>query len=166
MLGKDPRATLADVAKGAGVGRATLHRYFASREELVSVLALESIQAIDEACAAIDYYGQSPTVSLRQTLEVTVPLGARYAFLAYQATFDEEVMRELSRQHDETRQLVEAVKSEGTFDAEIPTSWIVTTIDHLIYAGWSAVQAGTPAPQVVDLMMRTLTRGLGTGQAP
>ena len=38
VFSRDPSAPLAQVADRAGVGRATLHRYFASRDELVRAL--------------------------------------------------------------------------------------------------------------------------------
>jgi AcrR family transcriptional regulator len=34
VLARDPTATLADIAQAAGVGRSTLHRYFADRDHV------------------------------------------------------------------------------------------------------------------------------------
>lgn len=164
VLGKHPRASTADIASAAGIGRATLHRYYASRAALIQALAHESIAAIDEACAAIDYMGQSPTLSLRQTLEAIAPLGSRYAFLAYQgeAFEDPELVDALARQVSEMRELVEAVKAEGGFGPDVPTAWIVAAMDALIYAAWLEVRAGSLAPRdVAELVFRTLTSGLG-----
>ncbi len=168
-MSDNPRATLANVAEEAGVSRATLHRYFTSRDELIRMLALESIDAIDRACGEIDYYGQSASESLRQTLDAIVPLGAHYSFLALQGeavAHDPEVARNLKRQLSQTAELVEAAKAEGTFGADVPTAWIVATIDALIYASWSTVHQGTVAPRdVAKLMFRTLTSGLGPRRA-
>lgn len=165
VLSTTPRATLADIATAAGVGRATLHRHFSSRDDLILTLAREALEQTDQACADIDYHGQAASISLRETIEVIVPLGARYAFLAYQpisSRDDSAVGRHLKRQEQQMRELVEAAHVEGMFAPEVPVAWIVATIDALLYAGWSAVQAGTVAPRdVTALILRTITRGLG-----
>lgn len=156
------------MAELAGISRATLHRYFPSRDKLIRVLTLESIEAIDEACRGINYYGQSAVRSLRETFEAIVVLGARYSFLASQAgavAHDPEILQNLERQLAELTELVEAAKAEETFAADVPTAWIVAAIDSLIYAGWSTVHKGTVAPRnVANLMFRTLTSGLGPAQ--
>lgn len=46
VLGEDASARLDDVAVSAGVSRATLYRYFASREELLAALFQEAYQEI------------------------------------------------------------------------------------------------------------------------
>ena len=52
-------------------------------------------------------------------------------------------------------------KSEGGFDAAVPTPWIATAFDHLIYAGWGMVIADElTAKQAADLAWRTLTNGV------
>jgi AcrR family transcriptional regulator len=50
LLTESPRATMAQVAQAAGVGRSTLYRHFADREELVS--ALRDSEAEQPAAAA------------------------------------------------------------------------------------------------------------------
>lgn len=49
VFSKNPSAALSDVAERAGVGRATLHRHFAGRDELVRALAKIASKEMDEA---------------------------------------------------------------------------------------------------------------------
>ncbi|TPV95095.1 MAG: TetR/AcrR family transcriptional regulator [Myxococcales bacterium FL481] len=164
VLAANPRASLSDIATAASIGRATLHRHFSSRNDLVITLARASIQAIDAACAHIDYHGQSAADSLRETIEAIVPLGARYSFLAYQGEVleDEQVRAELTRQVESVRALVEALKLEGGVGLDVPTAWVVATIDALIYAGWLEVhRKSIAARDVAGLVLRTITAGLG-----
>ncbi|MEM7152502.1 MAG: TetR/AcrR family transcriptional regulator [Myxococcota bacterium] len=167
VLSRKPRATLADIATAAGVGRATLHRHFKSRDDLVQTLAKHALDQTDEACSHIDYYNQAASVSLRQTLEAIVPLGSRYAFLSYQNISERDdgpIAAQLRRQGEQLRELVVAARDEGMFAPEVSVAWIVATIDALIYAAWNTVSDGSVAPNdVTDLIMRTLTRGLAAG---
>jgi len=148
------------------VGRATLHRHFKSRDDLVDTLAHAALDATDAACADINYFGQSASVSLRETIEALVPLGATYAFLAYQPISeaqDTPLGERLRAQSEQMRVLVEAAQNDGMFSKDIPLAWLVTSIDALIYAGWDAVRRGDIAPNdVARLTLRTLERGLGT----
>lgn len=163
VLSKNPSAALSEVAERAGVGRATLHRHFASRDDLVRALALQANQemdeAIDVACTPAETYSEA----VRLALQALIPLGDRHGFLALELfSGNAEMQAEFARQSRETAELVEAAKREGLFDKAVPTSWIVQAFDHLIYAGWESVSAGKTTPdQAADLAWRTLTNGLG-----
>lgn len=163
VFNRDPSASLAQVAELAGVGRATLHRYFASRDGLIRALAHIAIQEMDEAveiaCGNVKSYSEAMHVSL----EVLIPLGDRYGFLALEAVeHDPELQDEFTRMRQETEELAEAAKAEGLFDKTVPTSWIVQAYDHLLYAAWESVKADEATQvQAADLAWRTLTSGLG-----
>lgn len=159
----DASASLSEVAERAGVGRATLHRHFSSRETLVRELARVAIEEMDEvvetACRNVASYSEA----MRISLEVLIPLGDRHGFLAMEPIDDDpDLLAEFERQRKETEEMVEAVKREGLLDVSVPTAWIVQAYDHLLYAGWESVKAGQATPtQAADLAWRTLTTGLG-----
>ena len=162
VFSRDPSAPLAAVAERAGVGRATLHRLFSSRDDLVRTLARTAIQEMDEAADAACEGVQSYTEALRLTLVAIVPLGDRYEFLSREPVDDDptlaaEFRRQLALIHD----AVEGAKQEGTFDRNVPSAWIVQAYDHLIYAAWESVSSGSATPtQAAELAWRTLTSGL------
>ncbi|MCR9079125.1 MAG: TetR/AcrR family transcriptional regulator [Hyphomonadaceae bacterium] len=164
VFSKDPSAALSDVATLAGVGRATLHRHFSSRDDLIRQLAKianqEMDDAVDAACADVASYSEA----VRKSLHALIPLGDRYGFLELEPIDDDpELKAAFERQKRETEAMVDAAKGEGLFDTAIPTSWIVQAYDHLLYAGWESVKAGGTTPdQAADLAWRTLTTGLGT----
>ena len=164
VFSKDPSAALSEVATLAGVGRATLHRHFASREELIRQLAKianqEMDEAVESACANVTSYSEAA----RKSLHALIPLGDRYGFLELEPIDDDpDLKAAFARQKRETEDMVDAAKGEGLFDIAIPTSWIVQAYDHLLYAGWESVKAGETTPdQAADLAWRTLTTGLGT----
>lgn len=163
ILSRNPGAPLAEIAEHAGVGRATLHRYFSSRDDLVLELAqlaiAETDQAANAACEGVESCGEA----LRLTLRALIPLGNRHGFLALEPLNSAlETMTEYKRQLDETRDMIEGAKTEGLFDTHVPTDWILQAYLHLLFAAWEAVrtESATPA-QSADLAWRTLTEGLG-----
>jgi AcrR family transcriptional regulator len=163
LLGRNPGISLSEIADHAGVGRATLHRHFASREALLIALAHQAIAEMDQAAEAACLDAPSHTAALKRCLEALVPLGDRHSFLAHIPLDDDAALTaEFERQSRETYDLVNAAKQEGAFAAHVPTSWIVQAYDHLLYAGWESVRAGDTTPaQAATLAWQTLTRGLG-----
>ncbi|MEM1052254.1 MAG: TetR/AcrR family transcriptional regulator [Pseudomonadota bacterium] len=163
LLASDTGVSLADIATRAGVGRATLHRYFSSRDDLFFALAKAAIHDMDDAVEAACKDCSSHSDALYQSLKALVPLGDRYRFLAND-TLEEhpDLQADYERQERETVGLVDAAKGEGLFDQAVPTSWIVQSFEHLLYAAWESVTAQQCTPdQATDLAWRTLTNGLG-----
>lgn len=163
VLGRNPGASLSEIATRAGVGRATLHRYFSTRDKLVRELALEALRRTDEATTGIEAQATTAKEALQMVLEAVLPLGDRYHFLASEsvAITDPEILKESKRQLAELAELAEALKAEGEVAPDIPTAWAVVAIDSLIYAAWSAVEDGQVARrEAADLLLRTVLRGL------
>ncbi|WP_299326926.1 TetR/AcrR family transcriptional regulator [Parasphingopyxis sp.] len=165
VLRQDPSAPLSAVADRAGVGRATLHRYFASREALIHALALIAIEEMDAAAEAACADAPSYAEAFRNMLAALIPLGDRHGFLATEPVeSDPAIAAEFERQTNETREMIDAAKQDGLFDPAVPTDWIVQAFDHLLYAAWESVKAGEIThQQAADLAWRTLESGLGTG---
>jgi AcrR family transcriptional regulator len=163
VLGQDPAASLAEVADRAGVGRATLHRHFKGRDDLMVALASTAMLELDEAVDAATADAPSYTEALRISLAAIIPLADRQWFLSREPVEqDPGVMAGYQRQLKELADAIDAAKAEGCFSPDVPTSWIVQAFDHLIYAAWESVRAGeATADQAAALAWRTLTIGLG-----
>ncbi len=162
VLSQNPGASLSEVAERAGVGRATLHRHFAGRDDLVRALAQLAIREMDEAVDAACEGAQTQGDALRLSLEALIPLGDRHGFLAREPLEnDPEIAAEFDRQLRETQEVVKAAQEEGVFDRAVPVAWITQAYDHLLYAAWESVKAGETTPaQAAGLAWRTLTHGL------
>ena len=161
-FGQDASASLNDVAATAGVGRATLHRHFKGRDDLMLELTKIASREIDEAVAAAVKPATSWTESLRLSLAAVIPLADRLWFLMRQPTPPgAEVAALHARQRAETVEAIDQARKEGAFATDAPTAWIAAVYDALIYTGWEAVNAGELTPnQAADLAWRTLTTGL------
>ena len=163
VLHHNPGASLSDIAEEAGVGRATLHRHFSSRELLVSELAQTAIAEMDSAVEEACRDSVTAGAALRDALTALIPLGDRYGFLMHEPLdTDETLSAEFGRQQRETEELVLAAVEEGVFDPAVPVSWIVRADAYLIYTAWEGVREEEVTPtQAADLAWRTLTAGLG-----
>ena len=163
-LANHPGASLEEIARRAGVGRATLHRHFGSRDGLIHELTLEAIAATDRAMAEIPM-DQSATQILRAVIEALVPQGDLYHFLTLESATltDPNITAQLERQIAELSELIAAVKSEGNLAPEVPDAWVVSALDALIYAAWTSVHEGWVARRDAPaLVFRTLFSGLGS----
>ncbi|MGI9433170.1 MAG: TetR/AcrR family transcriptional regulator [Myxococcota bacterium] len=164
VLGTNPGASLSEVAVRAGVGRATLHRHFPSREALLRDLAIAALDATDAACA---HLGSAPTArdALELLFAALVPLGNEYHFLARCPVDDPEVSSRYARQLAGLEQLVIALRGEGLIADDVPDSWAVSNLDWLVWAAWSAVANGESTERdACQLAVRTALLGLGEGK--
>ena len=160
-LARNPGASLAEVAHRAGVGRASLHRHFASRADLIAAAARQCMDETDAATAAALKDAHSARERLSRMLEAVVPLGDRYHFLASETVDDEGVRKRYADELAWLAQLVDDLKAEGVIAADMPRSWAVANIDAQVWLAWSEVAAGRLAPaNAANLALRTLLKGL------
>ena len=166
VLSRNPGASLSEITVRAGVGRATLHRHFTGRDELIQALARTALQEMDAAAQSAAEDAVSYTDALKRVLAALIPLGDRHGFLAREPIEDvPEIAAALARQKHETRQMIEAAKHEGLFAQDIPTDWITHVFDHMLYVAWQSVKSGEATHrQAAALAWRTLTSGLREDQ--
>ncbi|MEM7219725.1 MAG: TetR/AcrR family transcriptional regulator [Pseudomonadota bacterium] len=163
VLSRNPGANLAEIAAAAGVTRATLHRYFPSRQNLIGELARRALQEMEDAVALACADARSAGDGLRRSMAALIPLGDRHGFLAHeQFEHDESIEQSFASIQSETARWIDAAKGEGEFDPHIPTEWISRAYDYLLYAAWDSIRLEETTPsQAAVLAWRTLTSGLG-----
>jgi AcrR family transcriptional regulator len=108
-----------DVARAAGVSRATLYRYFPNREELVRALAETAVGAAHDRLIEADLDSVPVPEALARLTRALVTTGANYAIvLQEQAAKDhEEIDRLLG---DPIRAVFSRGVAEGVLRADIP----------------------------------------------
>lgn len=162
VFAENQRASLGDVAQRAGVGRATLHRHFPGRPELMRALAKIAMAELDAAVEEATVNAATYEEGFRLSLFAIVPLANRQWFLANEGLeADPEIAAAYDASLEELRWDVEKAKEEGAFDPHVPTAWIVEAYENLTYAAWSLVRSGEATPkQAAELAWRTLSQGL------
>ena len=159
---RNPGASLAEVAARAGVGRASLHRHFPSRDDLVTAITRQCMDEIGAATAEALKDARSAHERLSRMLEAVIPLGDRYHFLAAEAFHDESLRTRYEEELAWLARLVDELKEEGVIATDVPRSWAVANIDAQVWLAWSEVAAGNLAPaHAAQLAFRTLLEGVG-----
>jgi len=162
IFNEKPGASLGDVAERAGVGRATLHRHFSSRQTLMVALARTALKELDVAIEAATAGAQSHTEGLRLSLAAIIPLASRQWFLSHEPVEDDpEIAAAYAAGIAELREEIEAARTEGSFAADLPTKWIAETYENLIYAAWVMVREEEATPsQASEMAWRTFMNGV------
>ncbi|MFG6191949.1 TetR/AcrR family transcriptional regulator [Nonomuraea sp. JJY05] len=156
LLSADPTASVADIAKAAGVGRVTLYGHFPSREALVDAVLDHAVETAD-AVLADDSLDTAPAPEamarlLRSSWEVLDR--HRRLFLAADRVLATERIRE---HHERPLRRVERLivrgQRAGDFRTDLPPGWLVTTFFSIIHSAAQEREAGRLAPEEVELVL-------------
>ncbi len=162
-LTRSPNATVDRIAGEAQVGRATVFRHFESRAGLLRALARRAIDETDRVAREAAARACTATDALRLVTRAVVGAGEHYRFLESAAELGEEpeIAGAYERQMAELAELVELARREGFIRPDLPTAWVVASIDGLIWAACRAVGDGELGlVQAQDLVWDTITSGL------
>src|SRR5512139_1539047 len=158
-----PGASLAEVASEAGISRTTLHKQYATRDELVRAVGLRATEVWEQA---VDRVADEPgtEAGLRALLAAMIESGPQLTFLWRSPVLDEDEELTLRYITVEKRCLavLDRARSRGLLAAVTPDWWLLQTMYALVYTAAEAVQAGKLAPlDAPDLALSTLLSGLG-----
>lgn len=157
----NPRASLADIAAAAGIGRTTLFKRYATRDELEHAVAMRAVDVCLDAVRSADT--SATDGGLRSLVTALVPVGPQLNFL----------WRTPSLQNDEAfcaayievdaaiADVLCRAKSAGALDAAQPDWWLRQTLVALVYVAWECVESGRLARlDAPDRVLDTMLRGV------
>ncbi|SLI54587.1 TetR family transcriptional regulator [Mycobacteroides abscessus subsp. bolletii] len=160
-LAANRTATMPEIAAAAGVGRTTLHRYFADRETLIYEATLDAIRVVLEAADEAATDDGSALDAMRRFVAAAVSIGERLVFLFG----DPSVLRDIRPVQAPTFELVLNLitrgQHEGVFDPDLSPIWIRHALYGLILQGCEQAMVGAlPRHTVAPLIIRTFERGI------
>lgn len=164
VLVEDPAASMQAIADAAGIGRATLHRAFPGRQDLLRSIALTAAADAERLVAAARPEADSARAALARVVAALVPIGHRYSFLGQEPAFatDPEIRARTSEVDHSLDALFARGQREGTLRADVPLAWVSAVFDQLLFATWRGVRDGYLAPlDAPRVMLSTLLGGLG-----
>ncbi|MEU3979963.1 helix-turn-helix domain-containing protein [Streptomyces sp. NPDC026672] len=160
LLTRKSTATMDEVARAAGISRATLHRHFAGRDALVR--ALESL-GIEECEAALDNarLDEGPAgEAVRRLVAAVEPSAALLAFLYTEnQLFEGEGQNQgWTRIDERLTALFRRGRQSGEFRVDLSPAWLTEALYGLLASGAWAVAEGRVARQdfthmVVELLL-------------
>ena len=175
LLNVDPSAPMARIAASAGVSRATLHRHFATRDDLIIHLGRMSIESWRDAldAAAIDEATESGDVDRIRTavddlfghlLRDAEEYG--FTWLEYSLLSDEEVVAGSEVLRAREHAFYAAAQRTGVLRADLPVAWIGHTIFGALVGLREAIRCGDiPVRDAARLLRQTVLHGITASEA-
>ncbi len=162
LWGRDPSASLGDVAAEAQVGRTTVHRYFADRESLLAALTGDVAEQVVRAAARARLDDGTAPEALGRLVQEYLDLGDVLSLLFNgTVSVDDAVWEGLSGDCTTLQDLVERGHREGTLDPDLPAVWVENVTWSNLYAAWDLLRTSDLGkPEVVRVLLRCLTRGV------
>ncbi|MGW0615750.1 TetR/AcrR family transcriptional regulator [Streptomyces sp. NPDC002788] len=143
-LGRNPEASMSEIARVAGVGRVTLYAHFTSRAEVVDAAMSRAIDRGNEALDAVDLTGD-PLLALARYVESGWHLvdQARALLVAAQKELSAGRIREL---HNGPAARVETLvargRAEGVFRTDLPITWLINVLHTVMHSAAEEIRAG------------------------
>ncbi|MDF2259289.1 TetR/AcrR family transcriptional regulator [Streptantibioticus ferralitis] len=166
LLTRKATASMDEIAKAAGVSRATLHRHFPGRDALVRALGALGIEQLAERLDAARIEEGDPVEAVRRLIEEAMPVSGFLAFLygENQLYAVEELDEGWARIDKRVSALFRRGQEQGLFRYDLSPAWLCEALYALIAAsGWSVqdgkVASRDSARMVGELMLGGMLRG-------
>ena len=158
-LASDPEASMAKIARRAGVVRATIYVHFPSRETLIEAVTRRAISDVTEAIQAADPARGDPADALRRVVTAAWrTLGRFHTLVEVNARLPHA---DLHAMHQPVLAilvpLIERGQRDGAFRADVPVVWHLSMLLALVHAASSELSAGRmPEADVEAALIRTV----------
>jgi len=150
-LARSPAASLADVARDAGMSRTTLFTRYPTREALLEALALDALDKVEAAYtdAGVAAVGADLVSVLTLLVERLLPLGPRMVFLLRERSLDEnaEVTSRYVALEEPLVALLASARDDGVLRTDLSLVWQSAALTALVYAAWDEIELGRLAPR-------------------
>jgi AcrR family transcriptional regulator len=164
VLVADPSASLTQVAEAAGIGRTTLHKHFATRDDLLRAVGFRAIELWEQATDPITD-SKDADGGLAALTEAMVPIGPYLAFLWRTPGFDHdcEIGGRWQAVEERAYAVLDRARENGVLRASMPDHWLVQTFYSLVYVAAESVRSGHLAPREAPVrVVETFLHGVGT----
>jgi AcrR family transcriptional regulator len=143
-LAGDPDVSMAEIARRAGVVRATIYAHFPTRESLIDAVTQRALSdATREMAAAEPERGDAADALRRVIAAAWRALGRFHALVAINVQLPPA---ELRRRHEAVLALLEPLiergQRDGSFRSDVPPGWHLSMALALVHAASAEVQAG------------------------
>jgi len=158
-LASDPDASMAEIARGAGVVRATIYMHFPTRDALLDAVQEHATAQVADAIREAEPDRGEPEEALERVIRATwKQLSQFHGILALNMT--RLSAKELRRRHlPMTTQfipLLERGQADGVFRADVSAEWLIAVVRAIVHVASAELQAGRlPQADVERTMLTT-----------
>ena len=163
-------ASVAEVARAAGVGRVTLYGHFPSRQALTDAVLAHAITKANTALDAVAIDHGPAAEALARLVGSSWRIVDQHRGLLAAAQRDLPPAR-VRRHHDQAMARVERLiargQAEGAFRVDLPRSWLVATFSSLMHGAAEEVDAGRlAAAEAAGVLTATILAALAAPAKP
>lgn len=161
LLARRPTASMDDIARAAGISRATLHRQFAGRDALVRGLEQLGIRRVTDALDAARLDEGHPADALRRLIDEAESFAGFLGFLVTENQLFEpgRVDPGWSAADERLAAFFRRGQEAGAFRVELTAAWLTEALYALVAASAWAVQEGRVAERDAGRMTAELLLG-------
>ncbi|MGE5689594.1 MAG: TetR/AcrR family transcriptional regulator [Pseudomonadota bacterium] len=169
-LAGDPDASMAEIARRAGVVRATIYVHFPTRESLLDAVMERSVAEVAEATRRAEPERGEPEDALERVLRATWRELARFqALLAINTT--RLSAEELHRRHlpvlEQLAPLIERGQKAGAFRRDLPVAWHLAVIRAIVHTASAELRGGRlPESEAEAAMLGTAISAVSARPTP
>jgi AcrR family transcriptional regulator len=149
LLGRQPDASMEEIARAAGVSRQTIYAHYPSRDALLQAVTLHVTAEVTRELGSLDLDRGSAVDALERWVDGGWALLERYPVLltpAILASTDDDERGRHEPIIGGLLRLIERGRRHREFDCAMPTTWYVAAIIGLGHAAGQEVTAGRMTP--------------------
>lgn len=165
-LASDPDASMSDIARRAGLARATVYVHFPTRESLTEAVTERAIADVTQAMVAAEPHRDEPAEALERLLTVAWrELGRFHALVSINVRQPQPGLRKLHRPVFAILQpLIERGQKDDTFRSDVPATWHISMLLALIHAASGELQFSRLSREMVESALVTSALGSVTAR--
>ncbi|GAB3206045.1 TetR/AcrR family transcriptional regulator [Marinactinospora thermotolerans] len=167
-LARRPNATQDEIAKAIGISRATLHRHFAGRRELLAAVEESAVTRMDEALRAARLEEGTATQALHRLTTACEPVAPFLALLYTQGQDIPEQTHPGWEDIDERiLELFRRGQRSGEFTPDLSAAWLTEAFYSLVAgAAWSVQSGRVAARDFQHMITDLLLHGVASAGRP
>ena len=165
-LSRDPDASMAEIARRAGVVRATIYAHFPTRDALLDAVMEHAVAQVAEGTAAAEPTRGEPVEALERVVRASWRrLDLFHALLAINTA--RLSVEELHRRHlpvmTQFAPLIERGQKAGAFRSDVPVAWHLAVVRAIVHAASAELRSGRLTEATVEeTMLATVLAALAS----
>ena len=157
-LASDPDASMAEIARRAGVARATIYMHFPTRESLLDAVMENATALVAEAIRNAEPGRGEAQEALERVLRATWKQLSQFHNIL-QINLNRLSAKELYRRHlpmtSQFIPLLERGQADGVFRDDVSATWLIAAVRAIVHAASTELQNGRLSEADVESTMLT-----------